>query len=214
MLHGLSRTARSMRKLERTLQQDYHVVNQSYPANRHSIEALAEMAIAPALEECGGVRKIHFVTHSLGGILVRQYLSRHGIKNIGRTLMLGPPNQGSELSDFFAGNRVYQFLNGPTGLQLGTGRLSVPIGLGKFEHELGIIAGRKNTNPLFAKLIPGENDGKVSVERSKLDGMTDHLVLPVTHTFMMRNDSVINQVRYYLQHGQFERADSAQPESP
>jgi triacylglycerol lipase len=147
---------------------------------------------------------VHFVTHSLGGILVRQYLQDHKIENLGRTIMLGPPNQGSELADLLANNILFEFYNGPAGQQLGTGKDSAPINLEPVGFELGVIAGNRSFNPMLTKLGSGEHDGIVSVDSSKVDGMTDHIVMPVTHTFMMMDAKVIQQVRSFLSHGVFD----------
>jgi len=207
VLHGLGRTARAMNKLAGNLGRDYQVINTNYPSRKQSIEELAEDAISKALLKCDKAEKVNFVTHSMGGILVRQYMQNNTIENIGRTVMLGPPNQGSELADFFANNPLFTYYNGPAGKQLGTGESSLPIKLGKVDFEVGVIAGNKNYNPAFAKLTPGEHDGKVSVARSEVEGMSDHLVMPVTHTFMMQNDAVIEQVRYFLNYGEFNRPE-------
>ena len=208
LLHGLARTAKSMTNLQRDLESDYRVVNNSYPSKQHAIQELAKLAIEPALLACGNAKRIHFVTHSLGGILVRAFLSnkqssQQKISRLGHTIMLGPPNNGSELVDFFANNYLFKKYNGPAGLQLGTDQLSVAKNLGDANFDLGIIAGSKSYNPFFSWLIPGDDDGKVSVTSSRLAGMQDHLVLPVNHTFMMNDATVIAQVRHYLNFGQF-----------
>ncbi|MEM7358056.1 MAG: alpha/beta hydrolase [Pseudomonadota bacterium] len=203
LLHGLARTSRSMRKIAHVLKDDYRVINQGYPSRKHPIETLAELAIPPALKQCTGGGNIHFVTHSLGGILVRQYLHNNEIPMLGNTVMLGPPNQGSELADQLSGNPIVDYYNGPAGKQLGTDPNSVPIKLGAVNFTVGVIAGNKNFRPSFAEVFPGDHDGKVSVARSKVDGLTDHLVLPVTHTFMMRNDLVIAQIQAFLRDGKF-----------
>jgi triacylglycerol esterase/lipase EstA (alpha/beta hydrolase family) len=203
LLHGLGRRAFAMRRLQKALSDDYLVVNESYPSHRYSIVDLAEIAITPIVKRFHNVPKIHFVTHSLGGILVRQYCHRHRLKNLGRTVMLGPPNQGSELADFFKRLKLYRVLNGPAGLELGTDPQSIPLQLGSVDFEVGVIAGNKSFSPLYSRLIDGENDGKVSVESSKVEGMKDHIVMPVTHTFMMQNTVVIKQVKHYLSTGKF-----------
>lgn len=204
LLHGLARSDRSMRKLETALlEKGYSVQNVSYASTRKTIEQLAEEAIGPALKLCPPDRKLHFVTHSLGGILVRQYLSHHEIDNLGRVVMLGPPNKGSEVVDKLRDFPGFHFINGDAGLELGTGESSVPNRLGAANFDLGIIAGTRSINLILSRMIAGVDDGKVSVERTKLEGMHDHLEMEVTHPFMMRNSKVIEQVIHYLESGRF-----------
>jgi hypothetical protein len=119
--------------------------------------------------------------------------------------MLGPPNQGSEVVDKMANVPGFHFINGDAGLQLGTQSNSVPMSLGAADFDLGIIAGTSSINLILSALIPGDDDGKVSVERTKLSGMNDHIAMSVTHPFMMKNKQVINQVVHYLEHGSFIR---------
>lgn len=206
LLHGLARTDSSMDTLATELQKNsFTVVNVNYPSREQPIEVLAEHAIGPAVTQCPEDDQINFVTHSMGGILVRQYLSEHDISRLNRVVMLGPPNKGSEVVDKLMAFPGFYFLNGDAGLQLGTGELSVPNKLGKANFDVGIIAGVRSINWILSGLIPGKDDGKVSVERTRLEGMNDHIELPVTHPFMMSNRYVIAQVIYYLQHGHFER---------
>ncbi len=211
LLHGLARTDSSMSKLsEALIESNYHTVNASYPSRKKQIEELAREVIPSALEQCPNASQINFVTHSLGGILVRQYLSESTIDNLKHVIMLGPPNQGSEVVDKMKNFPGFKLLNGPAGLQLGTGELSVPNSLGPAEFSLGIIAGTRSINLILSRMLPSKDDGKVTVERTKLEGMEDHITLPVTHTFMMKNKKVIKQVKHFLQHGEFFRDDSVE----
>ncbi|MFI2810657.1 MULTISPECIES: triacylglycerol lipase [Microbulbifer] len=206
LLHGLAKSDRSMAKLERAIgEAGYHTVNVDYPSTERPIDQLAGPAIAPALDRCPEDSEVNFVTHSMGGILVRQYLSRVPIKNLKRVVMLGPPNRGSEVVDRLGSFPGFHFMFGDAGLQLGTGDMSVPNRLGAAEFDLGIIAGSRSINPILSRMIPATDDGKVSVERTKLEGMNDHITVPATHVFMMKNDEVIAQVIHYLQQGQFKR---------
>ncbi len=206
LLHGLARTEGSMENLEHSLvSEGYQTVNLGYPSREHDIEQLAEEAITPALEECHSDEDVNFVTHSLGGILVRQYLSTKEIPNLKYVVMLGPPNMGSEVVDKLNNVPGFKIINGDAGMQLGTGELSVPNSLGPATFDVGIIAGNKSINLFLSYLIPGTDDGKVSIESTRLKGMNDHIEIPTTHTFMMTNDEVISQVIYYLKNGSFER---------
>jgi pimeloyl-ACP methyl ester carboxylesterase len=207
LLHGLARTGKSMQVLEQALEQHgYLVVNSDYDSRSSDIETLAQTAIEEALAACPQTQPVHFVTHSMGGILVRQFLAQHDIDNLGRVVMLGPPNKGSEVVDKLRDVPGFHFLNGDAGLELGTGAASVPNKLGRANFDVGIIAGTSSVNLILSSLIPGTDDGKVSVENTRLEGMNDHLEMAVTHPFMMRNDAVIEQVIHYLETGQFKRA--------
>lgn len=206
LLHGLNRSSDSLAKMARSLEtQGYSVWNKSYPSRERPIAELAQIAIEPALEFCeeNGIQHIHFVTHSLGGILVRYYLQDNAIKNLGRIVMLAPPNRGSEIVDKLKTYKIYQFINGPAGQQLGTDANSLPNQLQPIDGEIGVIIGNATSDPWFSWLIPGEDDGKVSVASARLDEMTDFLVVKEGHTFIMQKDAVIAQVQTFLQQGSF-----------
>lgn len=206
LLHGLARSDSSMHTMEKALNEaGFHAVNVKYPSRKYPIDKLANDTIPQALTACEDSARINFVTHSLGGILVRQYLSQHEIPRLNHVVMLGPPNQGSEVVDTFGKVPGFKLLNGPAGLQLGTDRRSVPKQLGAANFSLGVIAGTRTINLILSAVLPKPNDGKVSVESTKLDGMKDHLVLPVTHPFMMKNKAVIQQTLYFLNHGKFDK---------
>jgi hypothetical protein len=161
--------------------------------------------ITAAISQCPRDAKINFVTHSMGGILVRQYLSTNEIPSLRRVVMLGPPNKGSQVVDTLKDMPGFKLINGPAGMQLGTDYLSVPNKLGAANFDVGIIAGTRSINLILSTLLPSPNDGKVSVENTKLEGMSDHISLPVTHPFMMSNNEVITQVLHYLTYGSFNR---------
>jgi hypothetical protein len=207
LLHGLCRTSRSMAPLQKALANaGYQVHNLDYPSRSANIETLAETVIGPAVEACqkAGAQRIDFVTHSLGGILVRCYLARHPIPQLGRVVMLAPPNQGSEIVDRLGGWWLFKKINGPAGNELGTGVNSLPNRLGPVNYCVGVIAGSRTINWINSLMIPGTDDGKVSLERTKLAGMSDYLVIPATHPFIMRNRTAIRQTICFLQRGCFD----------
>lgn len=205
LIHGLARSDHSFSKMEKKLtEKDYLVVNESYPSTKYDIETLANDIIPTSINKCADSDTIHFVTHSLGGILVRQYFSTDSLSNLGRVVMLAPPNKGSDVTDKLKDNFVYKTINGPAGLELGTDSTSIPNSLGSVDFELGVIAGTRTVNPILSTMLPNPDDGKVSVESTKVKGMTDHIEVPVSHTFILRKDEVIRQVIYFLENGEFE----------
>ncbi|WP_133406755.1 esterase/lipase family protein [Parashewanella tropica] len=206
LLHGLAKSERDMRKLDEALvKEGFVTVNFDYDSRNFPIETLSLNVVPSAIEQCPKGAKINFVTHSMGGIVVRTYLADHKIDNLGRVVMLGPPNQGSEVVDTYKNVPGFKQIGGPAGLQLGTGKMSVPNSIGAAEFDVGVIAGTRSINLILSKFLPGKDDGKVTVERTKLKGMNDHISMPVTHPFMMKNKKVIKQVIYYLKNGYFYR---------
>ena len=206
LLHGMGRTSFSMRRLEKhLLKSNYTVVNFNYPSTSETIEHIAKFHIPAAITQCQhpSLKKIHFVTHSLGGIVVRQYLQTHTLPEGSRVVMLSPPNQGSEVADWLKPVSLYQWLTGPAGQQLTTDHDSLPNRLAPVHAEIGVIAGTKSIEPWFSWCMPGKNDGKVSVLRAKLKEMKDFLEVPHTHTFIMNASDVIEQVEHFLIHGTF-----------
>ncbi len=205
LLHGLARTSGAMKNLVEPFESGGHqVVNVNYPSRKHTVEALAPLAVkALGIDNCDATDSVHFVTHSMGGILLRYYLHHHDIPTLGRVVMLAPPNQGSQVVDHLKSVPGYKLINGPAGMQLGTDPQSIPMNLGAVDFELGVIAGTKTFNPLLSQLLPNPDDGKVSVVNTKVEGMSDFITLPVTHTFMMKSKAVIEQAVHFIQYGKF-----------
>ena len=204
LLHGLGRTPVSMRPMARALEEDgFRVVNLGYPSRDRPMGELVDSLGAALAACCPGGDRIHFVTHSLGGLVVRAYALTHGVERIGRVVMLSPPNAGSEVVDRLERLGPLEWLLGPTFAELGTERGDLPARLGPPGFEVAVIAGERSVKPLFSRWLPGADDGAVTVESTQLDGAAAFLVVPYSHTFIMRRGDVIGQVSAFLRTGRF-----------
>lgn len=211
LLHGLVRTSNSMAPMQRFLATaGYQVENQGYVSREKRIEVLAHEAVVAGVKRCRdqGAERVNFVTHSMGGILVRYYLEHRQIENLGRVVMISPPNQGSDLVGFWSQVPGFGKLNGPAGYQLGTDTNSLPLKLGPANFDVGVITGSNTTNFIFSLMIPGEDDGKISVQSAKLEGMADFLIVPEAHSLIMRDPEVMQQVINFLATGRFVHSDA------
>lgn len=207
LLHGLARTSMSLDPMQEALQDaGFQTANIDYPSREYDIAELAAIAVTEGLASCRAgekVEKIHFVTHSLGGILVRQYLSTESIDELGRVVMLGPPNQGTNAVDDLEGVPGFDWINGPAGRQLGKGEGSVPLSLGPVNFELGVIAGNRTIDPITSAVLDDPDDGRVSVEDTKVEGMDDFMIVEHSHAFMMRMPGPIELTKTFLRTGSF-----------
>ena len=215
LLHGLARTARSMAGMERALQKKgFMTMNVGYPSRKYPVNRLVETAVTRAVAECRKktTGKIHFVTHSLGGILVRHYLASYSLARLGKVVMLAPPNHGSEIVDRLGGTWWFRIFNGPAGCSLGTGPDSVPATLGPADFPLGILSGDRSLDPLLSRMVPKPNDGKVSLASAALEGMRDFKAVPYGHTFVMNQRKVIRLTVCFLRNGSFSVAHQVEDE--
>lgn len=207
LLHGLGRTERSMRRIGRSLGQNgFAVFNTGYASLDWSIEEAAERVVAKTVEDCRsrGFRRIHFVTHSMGAIVVRYYLQNHRLPDGSRIVMLAPPNGGSEVVDWAQAHvGLFDRLAGPAAAELNTGTEALPARLNPIEPAVGILIGHHSWNPFFSAILPGADDGKVSVQGARLPEMRDFLVVPTNHTTILINARVRRQILHFLQKGHF-----------
>jgi hypothetical protein len=214
LLHGIGHTLWNMVFIEKALKDaGYKTFNLSYPSLKHDIRTLSSWLDSKVA--CSQVwqnsPKVHFVTHSMGGLVAGFYLDtkRDEIPEdkMGRVVMLGPPHGGSEVADFLKGNPLYKWVFGPAGQELTTQvRTNEKI---TPWYELGIIAGKQNwVYPFGLYCIKDENDGCVSVTSTRIEGMKDHIIMPVLHGFMGWSPEVHEQVIHFLQTGYFSRGSS------
>jgi triacylglycerol lipase len=217
LLHGLGLGGWAMASLGRALERDgYRVVNLTYPSRRVPLATLASEWLPAQLRahETARAPRLHFVTHSMGGILVRTWLDqplRAGTTlpaNLGRTVMLAPPNQGSAVADKLQNFPPFHWFTGVNGRRLGTAApMSLPLALGPWPTaagELGVIAGDRSLNPLFSAWLDGPNDGKVSVGATHLAGEHAHIVLHHSHTWLQWRADTHRAVAAFLRTGRFD----------
>ncbi|MCB1721305.1 MAG: alpha/beta hydrolase [Rhodospirillales bacterium] len=233
LLHGILRSKLDMLPLEKFLEKNgFETINILYPSREMSLEEITSFvkdtieehisqshlssdetqgasrsktyaSDAATLSE-GKERRLNFVTHSMGGLIARYFIATHKPENLGKVVMLGPPNTGSEFADFLNDNKwlgpIFRSIFGPASAQLKTNYKHID---GDITYPLGIIAGSTSINPLAPWILDGQHDGIVPVERTKIAGMSDHIVIPANHSFMMFSPDVMKQTLYFLENSAF-----------
>lgn len=205
ILHGIARSKSHMQDLADYLSdKNYDVINIDYPSTDYDLEKLSKIIQKEISAKVTEDKKINFVGYSMGGLLVRIILNQKNYKNMGRVVQLATPNKGSEVSDFLEDNFLYKKIYGPAGQELITDQQKIKDLLNdKIYYELGIIAGNFTIDPISSGIIPGDDDGKVSIESTKLKGMKDHIIVSASHTFFPGNEEVKKQTLYFLKNGKF-----------
>ena len=211
LLHGIGHTKWNMFFIELALHKaGYKTLNITYPSLQHNLQTLSHILHQMLEKEhlWGGDRKVHFVTHSMGGLVTRYYLDRYRAEipadQLGRVVMIAPPNGGSEVADILRYFPPYRWIFGPAGQELTTLSQNHNVAV---DYELGIIAGTRGWPYVLGVLcIPGLHDGRVSVERTKHQAMKDHICVKATHSFISWKRAVHHQIIYFLRHGTFESA--------
>ncbi|TDU81812.1 hypothetical protein EI77_01122 [Prosthecobacter fusiformis] len=207
LIHGLGRSARSLLAVRFWLwRAGYRVASVRYPSRKMTVEKAVNERLMPTLEKLkpaeGG--RVHFVTHSLGGILFRAWAAKRNPDfPLGRTVMLGPPNQGSEVLEQLGHLPWLRRLLGPVVLELGENEHSVPRQLGPVPPGTGVIMGNKPVIPFFRHLLGPESDGIVTVAGGWVEGQADFMVTPADHTFIMWRPVVLRAVEHFLKNGSF-----------
>ena len=214
LLHGLGRSTQAMYYLQYRLEHaGFEVFNIGYPSMEKAPEELVRLLHDRVRICCAAKKKVHFVAHSLGGIMVRALLGERREINLGRVVLLGTPNRGTELVDWLADNRLFRVMAGPTAQCLGTSADAFPRRLPAPDYELGIIAGNRSINPVGSWVLRGPDDGIVSVKSTRVAGMKDFLVASAGHVLMRYSDDVADEVIGFLRRGRFpHNSDSAREE--
>jgi pimeloyl-ACP methyl ester carboxylesterase len=183
----------------------FATLNQDYASRRKALEALADDIHPAVVGFANGIDgSVHFVCHSMGGLLARVYLARYRPQRLGRVVMLGTPNGGSEIADRLKDFTAYRAFFGPAGQQLGTLRdAAIDAILPSVDYSVGIIAGNRSIYPISSFVLPKPHDGRVSVENTGIDGMADHIVVGTSHPWLVRNREAIAQTIAFLSDGRF-----------
>jgi len=206
LVHGLWRSGWAMRSIANDLEDfAYQTVSISYPSTSMNIPEIAENYLPAAIAECkqGGAEQIHLVSHSMGGIVVRQYLQTNHLPLGGKVVMLSPPNQGSELSEKFGDAGWYQHIVGPAGVSLSKKESGIISTLKAVKEPVGIIAAYRDWSLWPSAWLPAPNDGTVSVESMALAEMDDFVLINSGHAMMRFNSVTHQQIRYFLATGEF-----------
>ncbi len=204
LLHGIARSASHMKGLEEFLtKKGYKVFNLDYPSTSHTLDKLTALVAADITKKIRADKPVHFIGYSMGGIVTRAVLNKYKPDNLGRVVQLASPNKGSEVADFLKDNWLYEKVYGPTGKQLITEGAGIDELLGKVDYELGVVAGNFSIDPVSSSLIPGDDDGKVSVESTKVVGMKDDVLVYASHTFFPQNEDVQKRALEFIRFGKF-----------
>jgi len=205
LIHGLGRTSLSMARVGYALRASgYKVLDFGYPSTCVTIERSAEL-LARTLEPkiLDQLTRVAFITHSMGALVLREYLSLQQFSPVDRIVMIAPPNHGSEIADRLSRFFFYRLFTGPAGQQLRTANQQSHSEAEPIPFETGVIAGDRSLNPLFSRWIGGRNDGKVSVTSTKLNGMKDFKIVHHSHSWIMWRKDTIQAALRFLTQGSF-----------
>lgn len=206
LIHGLMNSSRRMGKFEAYFsQKGFQVLNIDYPSNKYPIETLSDQYLKPVVEAIplNPGQKVHFITHSMGGLLLRYYLSTHSFDQVGHVVMISPPNHGSEWADLLLKSKSARKVAGPAAFELRTRDNDFFKKLGPIQFKLGIIAGKKSYGKHADRYLPGEDDGMVTVKSMKLKGMLDFIVLNEHHRGLTWNQEAMLQSYAFIQNSRF-----------
>ncbi len=205
LLHGIVRSSSHMKYLEQYLRkQGYDVINLNYPSTNYKLEQLVGIIHDDLSKTLVEDKPVHFIGHSMGGLLVRAVIHKHRPQNLGRVVQLAAPNNGSEVADILKNYWLYKKVYGPAGQQLTTDKDLSSL-FGEVDYELGVIAGNSTIHPISSIIIPGEDDGRVSIKSTKLNGMKDHIIVSASHMFFPINNTVHLQTEHFLKYGVFNK---------
>jgi pimeloyl-ACP methyl ester carboxylesterase len=179
------------------------VINFGYPSTEESIEIIAALLNKEIASIPNGRKSVNFVTHSMGSIVVRYYLAHYRVKNLKRVVMIAPPNRGSIIVSYLKNWPPYRWFFGEAGQELTRAPESLPNILPAPPCEFGIITGGLGNSIGFNPLIPGDDDGTIGVDETRLPGAGDFIQIKGQHSTLLMQTSVIDNVAAFLESGKF-----------
>lgn len=212
LLHGLGRSDKSMVHMRRHFEKaGFQTIGMNYPSLRANLEQNGAY-LRQVMESLEGVETIHLVGFSLGGIVIRQCLSEYDTPKLGRVVFIGSPHRGAELATRFKDWWAFKTIAGPSGQELATAPYGVAPNLPAPRCEFGIIAGCRGLDGGFNPLIPGDNDGLVSVETTRLPGANDFMTVYTMHTLLLHTPAVYEATERFLETGKLRKAGEGDPQ--
>lgn len=211
LIHGIIRSSKSLDWLHKPLEKDgYTVIRFDYPSTRVTIEESAAH-LNSVIRSLKDIEEINFIVHSMGGLVVRASLAKHTDKRIKRMVMVGVPNLGAKMANQFKSLGLFKAIMGPAGQQLISGPDAPVSKLPTPQFEFAIVAGARGTENGFNPLIPGDDDGTVSVASTRLPGAADFMTVPVLHSFLMLSERASNGAMHFIKTGRLREDGEPQP---
>jgi len=220
LLHGLFRTRTAMTAICKHINDagGYTTFCMGYPTTRGSVDTHAR-SLDSVIRSLECMSEINFVAHSLGNLVVRHWINNFneegrklpGEQKFGRMVMLAPPNKQPQIATQFIRGPVANFVAGPAAQALATGWEGLEPKLATPTFEFGVLAGGKSDDKGYNPLLPGDDDGVITVESTRLPGARDFRVIPVMHTFFMDNTKAQELTLQFLNQGHFESDDKREP---
>lgn len=205
LIHGILRHSRSLGKVQTALEKaGLQPEPFDYPSTKAPLDSAVDY-LASTLENLGPeVTRINIVVHSMGGLLVRTYLKQYGEKadpRIHRLVMMGTPNHGAQMATILRDLGAFKMIFGPAGQQLVDAEDGFISELPTPPFEFAVIAGSRGNSKGWNPLIPGDDDGTVTVESTRLPGAKDFRTFVTSHALMLFRRDVADAAVRFIQTG-------------
>ncbi|MCC2646219.1 MAG: alpha/beta fold hydrolase [Rickettsiaceae bacterium] len=208
LLHGYGRSSKSMRSIESLLvSHNYKVINIDYPSRQFNLTDITHKKVKPLIVEClNKEEKIHFVGYSMGGVITKHFIETHQVPNLGNVVFIASPIKGSDISAKLSKNSFFRLIFGPAAADLSTESDFVKSLKEEIFYPLGIITASISHNPLTSLfLLPGPNDGTVTLASTRIKGIADHIIINANHNSIINLEETHKQVLSFLKNRSFKK---------